>query len=418
MEVVAYEPVGDRRLGRGGVERRVGVDRGHRGVEARVRDAPDPDLAVVEADALQEPLDRVPGVARLVHVLRALGGVEGPHVHELALRHEAAPHVLVDEDEPLLRRRFRGAHAVGVGVAPVGRDAVGRAVEQDRIPLGATGVLRDVDGGEQLHPVAHRDAVLVLGEARPHGIGGVGGGRARGQGRDGGRAGEGDEKRNATGHRSSQGSKRDDTTGAPGSGRPRRSGPAGARSGQRAAGALVADAEEGVDGRPEALRLLDRGEVAALLEDHELRTREPVGQHLHPLRRQQVVRPGDHEAPHRDGGQPASRVEGRQLLVRVVRVRPAQLGVLEHPGDEGPALHRIGAEGSGSSPRATSSAAGRSDRRRRAPASTRRPSGRRSSSSAPGAAPAWPSCPRPRGSPCRGRRSRRRASPGAPGPAR
>ena len=43
----------------------------------------------------------------------------------------------------------------------IGLDAVRRARQQDRIRLRL--VLGDVDGGEELHAVAHRDAVFVLG---------------------------------------------------------------------------------------------------------------------------------------------------------------------------------------------------------------------------------------------------------------
>ncbi len=418
VEVVADEPVGDRRLGRGGDERRVGVDRGHRGVEARVRDAPDPDLSVVEANALQEPLDRVPGVARLVHVLRSLGGVEGPHVHELALRHEAAPHVLVDEDEPLLRRRVRGAHAVGVGVAPVGRDAVGRAVEQDRIALGATGVLRDVDGGEQLHPVAHRDAVLVLGEARPHGIGGVGGGR-------GSRAG----LRRRPHRRGRREAERGVASILPGfeARRYHRRAGIGAAAPFRACGREVRSAGGGCarrrrrgrrrrpPGSPPALRPGRSGRSSRRPRTPHAGARRPAPSPA-PAAACRAPRRSRGSAP---GWRPASLACRRSAAPCSCRRRAASsAGRPRTPRRRGPCPSPDRRRGSGSSPRATSSAAGRSARRRRAPASTRRPSGRRSSSSAPGAAPAWPSCPRPRGSPCRGRRSRRRASPGARGPAR
>ncbi len=55
--------------------------------------------------------------------------------------------------------------------------------------------------------------------------------------------------------------------------------------------------------------------------------------------------PRDHQAAHGDGGEVGPRVEGGRFLVRVLGVRPAELGVPEHLGDEGPALHGIGAEG-------------------------------------------------------------------------
>ena len=226
-----------------------------------------------------------------------LGRVVRPHVHELALGHVAAPHVLVGEDEALLRRRLGGAHALAVGVAPVGRDAVGRPGQQDRVALVRSRVLGDVDGREELHPVPHRDAVLVLGVARANGVRALGAGRGRG----------GDRAAEAATRDDARAGLRVEASDPPAAGTRRTAG--AGPGGQRAAGA-PRHAEEAVDRRLEALGLLDRGEVAALLEDHEPRVREAVGQLLHPRGRQHVVGPGDHEGPHRDRGQLVPRVEG------------------------------------------------------------------------------------------------------------
>ena len=63
VPVVADEPVGDRRLRRGRLERGVGVDHAGGGVEAGIGDAPHADLAVVVGHVLDQPVDGVVGVA-------------------------------------------------------------------------------------------------------------------------------------------------------------------------------------------------------------------------------------------------------------------------------------------------------------------------------------------------------------------
>ncbi len=165
MEVVADEPVGDGRLGRHGLERGVGVDHAGGGVEARVRDAPHAHAAVVPGDVLQQPLDRVVRVRALVDVRRArLLREVRPHVDELALRHHPPAHVLVDEDVALAHEAGGRPETVLVRVGAVGRHAVGRAVEENRV--GRAAILGHVHGREELHAVAHRDAVLELGIGR------------------------------------------------------------------------------------------------------------------------------------------------------------------------------------------------------------------------------------------------------------
>ena len=102
----------------------------------------------------------------------ALVGVFGAVLHRLvradgdviALAHEPAADVLVDEDELLAREQFRGPQVRRGTVDAVGRHVVARALHHDRIsPAVGEDVLRDVDGGEQLHAVAHGDAVFELG---------------------------------------------------------------------------------------------------------------------------------------------------------------------------------------------------------------------------------------------------------------
>ena len=85
-----------------------------------------------------------------------------PHVDELALRHPAAAHVLVDEDVALLAEVTSAADAAEGGSYRRRRARRCTACGCSRIGYVCAGVLRHVDGGEELHAVAHRDAVLVL----------------------------------------------------------------------------------------------------------------------------------------------------------------------------------------------------------------------------------------------------------------
>ena len=102
VPVVAGEPVGDRGLRRGGLERGVGVDHAGGRVETRVRDAPHTDPAVVVGDVLDEPVDRVERVGALVDVGGAgLLRLVRPHVDEFTLRHPAAANILVHDDVAL-----------------------------------------------------------------------------------------------------------------------------------------------------------------------------------------------------------------------------------------------------------------------------------------------------------------------------
>jgi hypothetical protein len=75
----------------------------------------------------------------------------------------AAADVLIDEDELFGEEEGRGAERIAVLIDAVGRDGVGRALEENRVGF-AVGddVLGDVDGGEEADAVAHGDAVLVF----------------------------------------------------------------------------------------------------------------------------------------------------------------------------------------------------------------------------------------------------------------
>ena len=87
MEVVPDKPVRHRRLRGDGLNRGMRINGSHGSVEARVRDAPDANIAVVIANVLDEPVNGVVGIGGLVDVPRT-GFMRNirPHIHEIALR--------------------------------------------------------------------------------------------------------------------------------------------------------------------------------------------------------------------------------------------------------------------------------------------------------------------------------------------
>ena len=161
MNVIPDEPIGDRCLRRGGLERRMRINHPHRGVEARIRNAEHSHLTVVARHILHQPVDRVVSVRAFVRVLRSLVRIEGPHVHVVALRAVAPAHILRHEDEPVLRQHAERPDGVRVIVRAVRLQRVGRAREHDGPRLRI--VLGHIHAREKMHAVAHRNAVLVLG---------------------------------------------------------------------------------------------------------------------------------------------------------------------------------------------------------------------------------------------------------------
>src|SRR5206468_2985889 len=142
------------------------IDDGGGGVEAWVGNAPDADFAIVAGHVLEEELDRIVGVGGVVHVLRRLLVIDvGAHLLEIPLAHPTAAHILVDKDVAAFLELLGGAEVGGKLVFTVGSHAVGRAVHQERIGS-AGGLLGDIHGGEEMFPIAHGDAVLVLGVVR------------------------------------------------------------------------------------------------------------------------------------------------------------------------------------------------------------------------------------------------------------
>ena len=162
MPVVAGEPIRHRGLRRGRLQCRVGIDHPGRRVEARIGDPPHADPAVVVGHVLDQPIDRVVGVRALVDVGGLLLAVAmRPHVLELALRHPSAADVLVGDDIAVAAEGRRWADVRLVGVLAIRLDPVRRAQQHHRIPMPL--LLGDVDRREQPDPVAHRDAVFILG---------------------------------------------------------------------------------------------------------------------------------------------------------------------------------------------------------------------------------------------------------------
>jgi hypothetical protein len=159
--VVAVGDIPDGRLRRGRDERRVGVDHPERGEEPSVGDAPDSGPAVVARHVLDQPVDAVVRIGGFVRILGpGYMGLMVRDVIEFAFGHVAPADVLVGEDEALLRELLRRAEERPVVLGAVGGDRVGRPLEHDRIGLAR--ILRDVDRGEELRPVPHRDEMLVL----------------------------------------------------------------------------------------------------------------------------------------------------------------------------------------------------------------------------------------------------------------
>ena len=142
------------------------------GVESQIRNSGHAHIAVVSTDVLHQPVDRVPRVGAFIERLGIRLGVEmRTDVDKRSLRGEPTPDVLQNEDELLVHIRIRQVPRAPRSIHRVGLQVVGRALEQDRILRSGSDVLRREHHGVQLHAVAHRDAVFVLGVALGKGVG-------------------------------------------------------------------------------------------------------------------------------------------------------------------------------------------------------------------------------------------------------
>src|SRR5215467_7731183 len=114
---------------------------------------------------LQQEFDGVIHIRAVVHVFGGFLVVDmRVHLQEIAFGHIPAAHVLIHNDVPGFFKFIRRANLLSVLIFAVGSNAVGGAVNQNRI--GLRSVLGNIDGSKQLLPVAHGNAVFVLGVMR------------------------------------------------------------------------------------------------------------------------------------------------------------------------------------------------------------------------------------------------------------
>jgi len=132
VEVVAFEPLGNGRLRRAALQGGMRIDHSNRCVKAGIRNADQPRAPVVVRHVLDQPVNRVPGVGRLVRAGRAPD--VGHVVHELALGLELPARILVDEDVALFGELAGGTEDGAIVVGAVRGDAVRRARQEERIP--------------------------------------------------------------------------------------------------------------------------------------------------------------------------------------------------------------------------------------------------------------------------------------------
>lgn len=149
------------------------IDEAVRGEETGVGDAPHAHLSVVIRDMLDQPIHSVVGVGAFIGVFGAVVmRLVRAHVHKHALRHVAAAHILIDEDEALF---FGGEGWTDLRLVVVGAvwsHVVRRSLHDDGIRLRR--VFGNVDRGEQTHAIAHGNPVFVFGVVR-QGVGELGG---------------------------------------------------------------------------------------------------------------------------------------------------------------------------------------------------------------------------------------------------
>src|SRR6185437_2813115 len=90
------------------------------------------------------------------------------HLPPSSFRHVAPADILHDKDVARLLIFLRGSQLPGITLLTVRRDAVGRALHQERVKALRRSILGHVHGGKQAHPIAHGNAVFVLGVVGAH----------------------------------------------------------------------------------------------------------------------------------------------------------------------------------------------------------------------------------------------------------
>ena len=112
-------------------------------------------------NVFQQPFNRVVGIRAFVNVARALHRLVRPHVFEFSFGHPAAADVLIHDDEAFFGKQRGGADIGAITIGAIGRDAVRRPVQEDRIRPGV--VFRNINSGVEAHAVAHTDVLFMLG---------------------------------------------------------------------------------------------------------------------------------------------------------------------------------------------------------------------------------------------------------------
>ena len=98
VKIVAHEPIGDGRLRRNGLHRRVRIRNGRRGIKPGIRNAENPDAAIVVGHVFEQPVHRVVGITAFIGCVSGLFWVVRADVHEVAFAHVAPANVLENQN--------------------------------------------------------------------------------------------------------------------------------------------------------------------------------------------------------------------------------------------------------------------------------------------------------------------------------
>ena len=118
-----------------------GMSVDHRGAceEARLRDPPDTNLAGIAGNVLNQPIDRVIGIATLIGILWSFfRWLVRANDAEVARAHVAAAHILIHENEFVPGEQLRRAKIAAILIHAVGPDAVWSTGQHNRIGFALT----------------------------------------------------------------------------------------------------------------------------------------------------------------------------------------------------------------------------------------------------------------------------------------